>query len=139
MKALFLVFFASNLFACPNLAGKFTCQDGNETWDMTIVQTEENGVTTYNQASGDESNTYIADGVTRPHTVETDGVVINGNLTSTCSDPKVVTQFLADYQGSQIDFMETIEIIDGKLNIADVLKMDGEEVSNTSYVCTPTN
>jgi hypothetical protein len=141
MKIFSLVLFLVSLkaFACPNFAGNYSCKNENETWNMSLTQTEENGATVYHQIVGDSEGTFIADGVARPHTVEAEGQVIEGTLSTTCLGESVQIQFLADYQGSPIDYVENMEMSSNILHVKDTTKMGGDEVNSTVYDCTPTN
>ncbi len=137
--SLALILASMNLYACPNLASKYSCQDESGTWEMTITQTEENGVTTYHQVVDNQEGTFIADGVARPHTVDAEGQTIVGTLTTTCNDPNVTIQFLGDHQGSKIDYLESLVLNEGVLSINDVLKMNGEVANTTTYECKQIN
>lgn len=137
MKILSLVLFLVSVkaFACPNFTGNYTCQDQSGSWDMSLTQTEENGVTVYHQTAQDSEGTFIADGVARPYTVNNEGEVINGTLSTTCADPTVTIQFLGDYKGSEIDFTETMNLSDGALQVTDTTKMNKEVVNSATYEC----
>ena len=139
MKIFSLVLFlvSLNAFACPNFAGNYSCKDQNETWNMSLTQTEENGVTVYHQVVGDSEGTFIADGVARPHTVEAEGQTIEGTLSTTCLGEAVQIQFLADYQGSPIDYVENMDMSYRVLHVKDTTKMGGNEVNSSVYDCTP--
>ena len=137
MKFFSLVLFlvSVNAFACPNFAGNYSCKDQNETWNMSLTQTEENGVTVYHQVVGDSEGTFIADGVARPHTVEAEGQTIEGTLSTTCLGDAVQTQFLADYQGSSIDYVEYMDMSYRILHVKNTTKMGGNEVNSAAYDC----
>lgn len=136
---LLFLFSFKGLAACPNLAGNYTCEAAGETWEMTITQTVENGVTVYQQTGSQNEGTYIADGVARPHTVTANGEEITGTLSTKCLDPKVVIQFLANYQGSPIDFTETIKSTNGTLEVNDITKLGGNVIDSTAYECNLNN
>lgn len=133
--SLALTFLSLNAFACPNLGGNYTCGAADETWDMSIVQTQQNGVTVYKRSGGRNEGTFIADGKTRPHTVSANEEEIRGTLSTTCSGSKVTTQFLADYHGSPIDFTEKMNYSNGGLVILDTVKLGGQVYDNSSYEC----
>lgn len=136
----FVLFLASiNAFACPNLAGSYNCKYENETWDMSIRQTEENGVTSYHQTMGDGEGTYIADGVARPASGVVGEDIIEGTLSTTCSDSSIIIQFLADYRGSALDFTEMVNPADGVLQITDITKLGNEVVDTANYKCNLIN
>jgi len=137
--SLALTFLSLNAFACPNLGGNYTCGASNETWAMSIVQTQQNGVTVYKRTGGQNEGTYIADGKARPHTVSANEEEITGTLSTTCSGSKVTTQFLADYHGSPIDFTEKMNYSNGVLVVLDTTKMGGQVYDSSSYECTVNN
>jgi hypothetical protein len=133
--SLFLI--TANLFACPNFAGKYSCKDDSGTWEISISQTEENGVTTYQLTQEERVQTYIADGVSRPFTAMADSEPIEGTIFTNCNDSSVMVQFLGDYQGKPVNFKQTIEGINGVLQINEITKLGGEEVNNVNYTCSP--
>ncbi len=69
MKCLFASFvllLSSAAFACPNLAGKYSCPNQNGNMEpLEISQRLQNGVTIYTMATIHGSDEAIADGVTR--------------------------------------------------------------------------
>ena len=135
-----LLFFTSvNAFACPNLAGNYSCKDQNDTWNMSITQNTQNGAAVYQQITGNTKNTYVADGVARPYTAQGEGYSIPGTLSTTCSGETVTNHFLGKMQGHPIDGTETITMAGGKLKVQTVATMNGEEVNSSQYECTPTN
>ena len=141
MKIFSIVFFLAsvNAFACPNLAGNYTCKDPSGTMNMTITQTEESGVTTYHEIINNNDTAYIADGVPRPYSVQTeDGQVVDGNLSTTCADPIVKIQFLADYNGSAIDYTDTLTMVGGVLQGNSTTTSNGSVVESYDYSCTLT-
>lgn len=125
--------------ACPNLGGNYSCGASDQTWNMTIVQTQENGATVYKKTGGQNEGTYIADGVARPHTVMANEEEIKGTISTNCSGPKVTIQFLANYHGSPIDFTEKINYSNGTLAVVDTTKMGGQVFDSTNYECKLNN
>jgi len=126
-------------FACPNLAGKYSCKEGNEAFQINITQTVENGATVYHHTSGQDQNTYIADGVARPQTVNAEGQTINGTLKTTCSNSTVTNKFQANHMGSEIDYTETVNLGAEGLHIVEVTNVDGEEYRKEEYNCKRSN
>jgi len=137
--SILLFLFSVNAFACPNQGGNYTCEAANETWSMSIVQTQENGVTVYKRTGGQNEGTYIADGKVRPYKVTANGEEINGTISATCSGPKVTIQFLANYHGTPIDFTEKISSSNGVLTVMDTTKVGGADTDATNYRCTLNN
>jgi hypothetical protein len=127
-----------NAFACPNLAGTYTCEAAGETWEESITQTTQNGATVYQQTGGqaEGTNTFIADGVARPHTVVANEEEIKGTLSAKCSGSMVTVQFLANYSGSPLDFTKKIKSTNGKMEVSDTTKLGGEVIDSTAYDCT---
>lgn len=78
---------ASASFACPNLAGTYSCPDENGALvTTTMAQSEANGVTTYTLTDDTGMSEFVADGLTRTQA----GKVQNGNdavinVTNSCS------------------------------------------------------
>jgi hypothetical protein len=126
-------------FACPNLAGKYSCKEGNEAFQMVICQTVVNGATVYHQASGWVQSTFTADGVAWPLTVNEEGQMIKGTLKTTCYNSSVIKKFQATHMGKEIDSTETINLENEGLHIAQVTKVDGEEYKSENFNCKPTN
>ncbi len=132
---LFLLTSASAFANCPDLAGKYTCQKGEDTYQMTMTQTEQDGATVYNQVTNDGKTTWIADGVTRPHTVSAEGQKIKGNIKITCSNSTVEMLFLANHMGMEIEAKESIKEENGELRGLSVANVDGREYSSDEYNC----
>jgi hypothetical protein len=126
-------------FACPNLAGNYSCKEGNEAFQMAITQTVVNGATVYQQTSGQNQSTFTADGVARPQTVSDEGQTVKGTLTTTCSNSSVINKFQATHMGMEIDSTETINLENEGLHIAQVTKVDGEEYRSEKFNCKRTN
>lgn len=141
MKIISILLFLVSLkaFACPNLDGKYNCEAANETWSMSITQTQENGITVFKRTGGQNEGTYIADGKARPHKVTANGEEINGTISTNCSGPKVTIQFLANYHGTPIDFTEKINYSNGVLTVLDTTKVGGGDFDTTTYRCTVNN
>jgi len=136
----FLLLASASVFAnCPDLAGKYTCQKGEDTYQMTMTQTEQDGTTVYNQDTGEAKNTWIADGVTRPHTVTAEGQKVKGNIKITCSNSAVEVLFLANHMGMEIEAKETIKEENGELRGLAVANVDGREYSSDEYNCKRSN
>jgi hypothetical protein len=122
-------------FACPNLAGNYSCKEGNEAFKMSITQTVVNGATVYHHTAGEEQNTYTADGVARPQTVNAEGQTINGTLKTTCSNSTVNNIFQAVHMGSEIVSTETVNLGNEGLHVVQVTNVDGEEYRKEDYSC----
>ena len=134
--SILLFLFSVNAFACPNLGGNYNCEAANETWSMSIIQTQENGVTVYKRTGGQNEGTYIADGKARPHKVTANEEEINGTISTNCSGPKVTIQFLANYHGTPIDFTEKMNYSNGVLTVIDTTKLGAGDFDTTTYNCT---
>ena len=134
-----LLLTSATAFACPNLAGNYSCKEGTQAFQMTITQNVVNGATVYQQTSGENQSTFTADGVARPQTVNGEGQTINGTLKTTCTNTTVSNQFQASHMGMEIDSTETINLENEGLHIAQVTKVDGEEYRSEKFNCKRTN
>ncbi len=126
-------------FACPNLAGNYSCKEGNEAFQITITQTVVNGATVYHHTSGEDQNTYTADGVARPHTVNAEGQTIVGTLKTTCSNSTVNNIFQAIHMGMEIVSTETVNLGNEGLHVVQVTNVDGDEYRKEEYNCKRSN
>lgn len=105
---------SSAALACPNLAGTYTCEgdpaEGISDSTVTVTQSENAGVTTYDVSSvdseGTENFSLLADGVTRTESedlTDDQGNVIGSvvvNTTVTC---------LSDVLNTNVSYLATID------------------------------
>jgi hypothetical protein len=143
MKTIFFgfLFATSSVFACPQLAGTYSCTGSEAPYKMEITQSlSDEGVTTYTATLDEEVETYIADGVSRPQTETVDGEEVNGTLVANCSGNQASARFIADYHGFRIDYNDVVTLLeDGSLSEEIVTYVDGQVYSAESYICTRTN
>lgn len=81
--------YSANALACPNLSGTFECRSsGGMPYDVTVTQSVQNGVTTYEMTGDDSHDIMIADG--RSHDYESDnGKLRNGTYRAVCRADQV--------------------------------------------------
>ena len=142
MKKFFflLIFSSSAVFACPQLAGSYSCTGEGVSYKMDIIQNEENAVTSYSVNNGEEIRNYIADGLTRSHQVMVGNDAVPGNLTATCIDSRLGVQFLGKYQDLDIDYAEGISLTaEGKVTVEKIIKTNGTLFSTENFICALNN
>ena len=135
-----LVFASSSVFACPDLAGTYSCTGSEDPYQMEIVQSIDDDITTYIITAEGEEKAYIADGVGRAETVTEDGYTLSGTLTTTCLEKTAGFQFIADYQGYSIDHNDGFTLLDDGTLLEEIITyVDGNIYAKESYNCTRTN
>jgi hypothetical protein len=141
MKKIFfiLILVSSNVFACPELTGKYICIGGDDPYKMDITQVEENEVTIYNITNDQIADKYIADGIERPHSITVQDMVFPGTLSARCKNDTFVFKFLTKFEGKDIDFSQGFTYSeDGKLEVKEIIK-NGRNSAGQSFVCTRKN
>ena len=82
--------------ACPNLTGTYNCmelEDRPRTYNMTVTQTNSDGVTTYFFSGNGQEIDLIADGKTRESHWNTNGILGTDKKTAICTGSKLQFNF----------------------------------------------
>lgn len=139
LAALALVF-SAQAFACPDLAGSFTCtyQDGSKEI-VTLSQDQKDGLTTYNY------NGSIVPADNQAYPVPEDATLKEGTFRAWCNDATVLnTQLIGKYHQDGSYFGDLVMNMDFTLTGKDLhqvttgtLKNSGGEYPlNNDMVCT---
>lgn len=136
---------SSSVFACPNLAGKYTvCRSQTGTSesfaDLVISQKLQNRITQYEVNYTDESGEkqtekYLADGKTYVQTTEDSDMKFESAVTSSCTATSLKIKAVLKVDGQIMNTLEeTISKTGNQLSISSNMMIDGETVAE-NVVC----
>ncbi|MFA6239123.1 MAG: hypothetical protein WC635_17420 [Bacteriovorax sp.] len=135
LTALIAIVFSTNLFACPEIGGAFSCQQGSHISEKEITKNDTGYLI---NSDGIEFN-YISDG--KVYDVEATDTMKDGKVKSYCKDNKFIVEFKATIldEGSEIARQSSVtEYLPSGMNllITQKTKMKGIPLPALKLKCT---
>jgi hypothetical protein len=137
LSVLFAFCLATSVYACPDLAGKYTCKGKGGSSQVMVSQTMEKGVTVYTVVKDNgKAESYTADGESRPVKVQVNDQTLDATITTTCQeDASVTSTVLTKYMDSDINYSVECAVNDGGFTHTTTILVNGQNYSNEVQEC----